>query len=209
MWGPPPSSPWQPLGFFSKKLDPAQMKYSAFDREFFACYAGIRHFHYILEGQPFIVFTDHKLLNYAVARTSDPWTARQCRQLSFIAEFTSDIQHVAGVDNPVADALSCPTEPTAAQVPIVVAVLATADTVDFAAIAAHQPLCTETQKALASSSVLIKKSVVAGVPLLCDVSRGATPTLWFLWWIGRRCLPPFMALHTWESELPGGYCHLG
>ncbi len=50
---PSPSSPWQPLGFFSKKLDTAQMKYSAFDREMFACYVGIRHFRYILEGQTY------------------------------------------------------------------------------------------------------------------------------------------------------------
>jgi hypothetical protein len=36
---------WQPLAFFSKKLEPAQMRYSAFDRELFACVASIRHFH--------------------------------------------------------------------------------------------------------------------------------------------------------------------
>jgi hypothetical protein len=35
---------WQPLAFFSKKLEPAQMRYSAFDRELFACVAGIRNF---------------------------------------------------------------------------------------------------------------------------------------------------------------------
>ncbi len=29
---------WQPLGFFSKKLETAQQKYSAFDRKLFACY---------------------------------------------------------------------------------------------------------------------------------------------------------------------------
>ena len=38
-----PSSAWRPLGF-SQKLDPAQVKYSAFDRELFACVAAIRHF---------------------------------------------------------------------------------------------------------------------------------------------------------------------
>jgi hypothetical protein len=35
------SAPWQPLGFFSKKLEPAQQRYSAFDRELWACFAGI------------------------------------------------------------------------------------------------------------------------------------------------------------------------
>jgi hypothetical protein len=35
---------WQPQGFFSKKLQAAQQKYSTSDRELFACYSGIRHF---------------------------------------------------------------------------------------------------------------------------------------------------------------------
>ncbi len=41
---------WRPLVFFSKKLDEAQTRWSAFDRELFACVEGIRHFRYILEG---------------------------------------------------------------------------------------------------------------------------------------------------------------
>jgi hypothetical protein len=35
---------WQPLAFFSKKLDSAQLNYSAFDRELLAAYLGLRHF---------------------------------------------------------------------------------------------------------------------------------------------------------------------
>ncbi len=54
---------WQPLAFFSKKPEQAQMRYSAFDRELFACVAGIRHFRYMLEGCPFTIYTDHKPLN--------------------------------------------------------------------------------------------------------------------------------------------------
>ena len=103
-----PDSQWQPLGFFSKKLDAAQAKYSAFDRELLACTSGIRHFRYMLEGRNFTLFNDHKPLTYALARTSDPWTARQARQLSYIAEFNADIQHIAGQDNVVADTLSRP-----------------------------------------------------------------------------------------------------
>ena len=99
---------WQPLGFFSKKLDPAQEKYSAFDRELFACYAGIRHFCHMLEGRRFAVYTDHKPLTYALSRVSDPWTARQSRQLSYVAEYTSDIRHITGATNIVADTLSRP-----------------------------------------------------------------------------------------------------
>ena len=43
-------SPWslQPLGFFSRKLNTAEQKYSAFDRELLAVYAAIRHFQWAL-----------------------------------------------------------------------------------------------------------------------------------------------------------------
>jgi hypothetical protein len=99
---------WQPLGFFSKKLEAAQQKYSAFDRELFACYSGIRHFRYLLDGRRFAIFTDHKLLTYALARVSGPWTAHQSRQLSYMAEYTSDIRHIVGAANVVADTLSRP-----------------------------------------------------------------------------------------------------
>jgi len=69
----------------------------------------------MLEGHHFALFTDHKPLTQALFRSSDPWTPRQCRQLSYIAEYTSDIQHIAGEENIVADTLSRPT--TVQQVP--------------------------------------------------------------------------------------------
>jgi hypothetical protein len=47
---PHPAAPWRPLGFFSRKLDAAQVKYSAFDRELLACVSGFRHFRHMLEG---------------------------------------------------------------------------------------------------------------------------------------------------------------
>jgi hypothetical protein len=61
MWErlPAAGGPWQPLGFFSKKLEPAQTRYSAFDRELWACFSSIRHFRHMLEGRKFILFTDH------------------------------------------------------------------------------------------------------------------------------------------------------
>jgi hypothetical protein len=54
-----PVTPWRPLDFFSRKLDTAQGKYSAFDRELLACVAGFRH---MLEGWWFTIFADHKRL---------------------------------------------------------------------------------------------------------------------------------------------------
>jgi hypothetical protein len=41
------SAVWKPLGFYSKKLEAEQTKYSAFDRELLAC-LGNRHFRFML-----------------------------------------------------------------------------------------------------------------------------------------------------------------
>jgi hypothetical protein len=43
-----------------------------------------------------------------MTRVTPPWSARQQRHLSFLAEFTSDIQHISGHSNIVADTLSRP-----------------------------------------------------------------------------------------------------
>ena len=62
----------------------------------------------MLEGGEFLLFTDHKPLTSALFRSSPPWSARQQRHLAYIAEFTSSIVHVPGLENIVADALSRP-----------------------------------------------------------------------------------------------------
>ncbi len=61
-----PKGTWQPLGFFSRKLDSTQVKYSAFDRELLACFQAICHFPFMLEGRRFTLYTDHKPLTTAV-----------------------------------------------------------------------------------------------------------------------------------------------
>ena len=56
----------QPLSFFSSKLDRAQLKYSAFDKELLAAYMAIWHFRWALEGCHFILENDHKPLSFAL-----------------------------------------------------------------------------------------------------------------------------------------------
>ena len=99
---------WQPLSFFSKKLNPADTRYSAFDRELLAVYATIKHFRHNLEGRNFFVNTDHKPLTFVMSSVTERASLRQTRHLAFIAEFTTDIRYVKGETNFVADALSRP-----------------------------------------------------------------------------------------------------
>ena len=96
---------WVPIAFFSRKLQAAQVKYSAFDRELLAMYLATRHFRHFLEGRPFTIYTDHKPLTCAMNSSTDR-SPRQTRHLSYIAEFTADVRHIRGKDNIVADTLS-------------------------------------------------------------------------------------------------------
>ncbi|KAK3703111.1 hypothetical protein RRG08_002969 [Elysia crispata] len=97
---------WQPLAFFSRQLRKAEIKYSAFDRELLGVYLAIRHFRFMLEGRNFTIYTDHKPIVHAMAKTTELWSARQQRHLSAISEFSTDIAHVSGKNNIVADCLS-------------------------------------------------------------------------------------------------------
>jgi len=142
----------EPLSFFSKKFEPAQSKYSAFDRELLAVYLAICLFRWALEGRQFHVFTDHKPLTFALHRQSDAWSARQQRQLSYVAEYTTDIHHIAGTLDVVADALSQP--PNVLPLPLTGAFTATevaavaptqGEKVKLEELAAQQLTCEETQ----------------------------------------------------------------
>lgn len=102
------SQGWEPLGFFSAKLQPNQREWPPFDRELLAAFKAIRHFRHMVEGRRFTLYTDHQSLVPALSKKSEPHTARQTYQLSGIAEFTTDIRYLEGKANVVADALSRP-----------------------------------------------------------------------------------------------------
>jgi len=164
------NQPWEPLGFFSKKLDPAQTRYSAYDRELLGCVAGIRHFRFMLEGRRFTLYTDHKPLTFALTKAAEPWTPRQCRHLSYVAEFTNDIRHIAGLDNVVADTLSRPPQPAAGTV---AAVAAAQPALDYAAIAEAQRDCPSISTA-ADSSLSLQLVPFGPIRVLCD-TKGRFP----------------------------------
>ncbi|CAI5657440.1 unnamed protein product [Oreochromis niloticus] len=97
------------------------------------------------------------------AKVSDPWSGRQQRQLAAISEFTTDIQHVAGKSNCVADCLS-----RALVSPVYVGI-------DFDAMAADQRADPDVLALRSEQTglVLEDRPVGNGGPsLLCDVSTG-------------------------------------
>jgi len=162
---------WQPLAFYSRKLTAAETRYSTFDRELVACVAAIRHFRFLLEGREFFIWTDHKPLTFALHRVSDAWSARVQRNLAYIAEFTSDLRHVPGQSNVVADSLSRPPA-EAAQPPAVGAVVPPASTgpLSWEDIAAGQSTCEELPGLLDSSSLKLQHVAMGKAQVWCDTS---------------------------------------
>ena len=154
---------WQPLAFFSKQLRENERKYSTFDRELMGLFLATRHFRFLLEGRRFTAFVDHKPLTFSMAKTAEPWSGRQQRQLSAISEFTTDIQHVSGKDNFVADCLSR------------VVVGSVHLGLDYAAMAADQATDSDIQAFRSAPTALRLEDVVfdtANATLLCDTSTG-------------------------------------
>ena len=119
-----------PIGFFSKSLNATQKNYPTFDRELLAIFLAIKHFRYFLEGRDFVIETDHSALVFALRSNHGEYSGRRLRQLQFISEFTSNIRHIGGKQNVVADCLSRP--------PDIGAVFGDFQTVDLLEIAAEQ-----------------------------------------------------------------------
>ena len=178
---------WVPLAFFSRKLSDAEKKYSAFDRELLASYSAVKHFRHFLEGRPFTLYTDHKPLTFALSSDTDR-SPRQTRHLAFIAEFTTDIRHIRGKFNVVADALSRITTTSNAADTINLCPVSTShpmevDWTDFAQLAKDQIRSGEMASYRTATTGLILKDIDIGPStLFCDTSLGVTrPVLPVSW----------------------------
>ena len=101
-----PDGSMQPLGFFSRRLEETQTKWSIFGRELLAVFLGVKHFKHYLEGTPFTIMTDHQALINAAANGKVRDIARETRHLQFLSELRPHWQHLPGAANVTADALS-------------------------------------------------------------------------------------------------------
>lgn len=96
----------QPLRFFSKKLTINEATGDTYNRELLAIYRAVRYFQSMLEGREFCIYTDHKPLLNAFKQKPDKVSETVLRRLSYISQFSTDIRHISGKDNDVADCLS-------------------------------------------------------------------------------------------------------
>ena len=95
----------QPIAYRSRKLTPAEVNYDVREKEFLAIVDACSHWRqYLHSDQPFRLLTDHDSIKYH--RTMPNLTGRLARWVEKLAEFDYTVEHIAGVKNVVADALS-------------------------------------------------------------------------------------------------------
>ena len=95
-----------PVGFFSKKFNQHQRRYSTIEKECLAIVLSLQHYDVYLCATmyPVLVLTDHNPLTF-LDRMKEK-NQRILRWSLLIQEYNLSIQHVKGKDNVIADALS-------------------------------------------------------------------------------------------------------
>ena len=95
---------FRPVAFHSRKLSPAERNYPTREQELLALVDSLKHWRHYLLGAPFEIKTDHKSLEYL--QTQPHLSGRLVRWSQYLQEYQFSLQHIRGVDNIVADALS-------------------------------------------------------------------------------------------------------
>jgi hypothetical protein len=91
----------KPIAFYSRKLNPAQMRYTTTERELLSIVETLKEFRSILLGYKIVVHTDHKNLTCKNFNTE-----RVMRWRLLLEEYGPELKYLPGERNIVADALS-------------------------------------------------------------------------------------------------------
>ena len=93
----------QPIAFESRKLNPTETRYSAYERELLGIVWAIGKWRHYVEGRHFIVQTDHSSLRHLPNQPSV--NRRIWKWVSILQSYDIEIRHIPGKVNP-ADALT-------------------------------------------------------------------------------------------------------
>lgn len=94
----------RPCAYFSKKLLPAETRYSTHEQEMLAIILALKHWRHFLYRRHFTIRTDHRSLEHFVQQPQ--LNNRQRRWAELLADYDFTIQYQSGDTNVVADILS-------------------------------------------------------------------------------------------------------
>lgn len=96
----------RPVAYISRTLTPIEQRYSQIERECLSIIFAVTRLKQYLTGINFVLTTDHKPLLQIFQKPIDKLSSRLQRWVLSIQHFTFQLQHIAGEENLLADALS-------------------------------------------------------------------------------------------------------
>jgi hypothetical protein len=94
----------RPIAYYSEKLDEAKLKYSTYDKEFYAIIQALKKWRHCLIPKEFVLYSDNHALQFVSQQ--EKLNQKHAKWVEYMQNFTFVIKHISGTANKVADALS-------------------------------------------------------------------------------------------------------
>jgi hypothetical protein len=94
----------RPIAYFSEKLNDAKMKYSTYDKEFYAVIQALNKWRHYLVPKDFVLYSDNHALQFVYRQ--EKLNQKHEKWVEYMQNFTFVIKHISGTANKVVDALS-------------------------------------------------------------------------------------------------------
>jgi hypothetical protein len=94
----------RPVAYYSEKLDDAKLKYSTYDKEFYAIIQALKKWRHYLIPKEFVLYSDNHALQFVSQQ--EKLNQKHAKWVEYMQNFTFVIKHISGTANKVADALS-------------------------------------------------------------------------------------------------------
>jgi hypothetical protein len=92
------------IAYFSEKLNEAKVKYSTYDKEFYAIIQALNKWRHYLIPKEFFLYSDNHALQFVTQQ--EKLNQKHVKWVEYMQNFTFVIKHFSGTANKVADALS-------------------------------------------------------------------------------------------------------
>jgi hypothetical protein len=94
----------RPIAYFSEKLNEAKLKYSTYDKEFYAIIQALKKWRHYLIPKEFVLYSDNHALQFVTQQ--EKLNHKHAKWVEYMQNFTFVTKHISGTTNKVADALS-------------------------------------------------------------------------------------------------------
>jgi hypothetical protein len=92
------------IAYFSEKLNEANIKYSTYDKEFYAIIQALKKWRHYLVPKEFVLYNDNHALQFMTQH--EKLNQKHAKWVEFMQNFTFVSKHISGTTNKVFDALS-------------------------------------------------------------------------------------------------------